>query len=180
MKRRRDIRTREVYKWKARLNIHGGQQEYGIHSTETYSPVVNWSSVRLITILSIINRWCTKQVDFVLAYPQAPLHYDTYMKLPPGVETIHGDGNTHVLKLLQNIYGGKNSGRIWNEYLVQGLINIGFKQSKVDECVFFRDNVIFLCYVDDGIFAGPDLNEINKAINDLSDIRHQRLSRYKL
>jgi len=31
MKRKRDIRTREVYKWKARLNIHCGQQEHGIH-----------------------------------------------------------------------------------------------------------------------------------------------------
>jgi len=29
MKRKRDIHTCEVYKWKARLNIHGGQQEYG-------------------------------------------------------------------------------------------------------------------------------------------------------
>jgi len=74
MKRKRDICTREVYKWKVRLNIHGGQQEYGIHYTETYSPVVNWSSVRLITILSIINRWYTKQVDFVLAYRIYQIH----------------------------------------------------------------------------------------------------------
>ena len=93
--------------WKARLNIHGGQQEYGTHYTEIYSPVVNWSSVRLITILSIINRWYTKQIDFVLAYPQAPLPYDNYMKLPSGVETTQGNGDTHVLKLLRNIFGGK-------------------------------------------------------------------------
>ena len=42
MKRKRDIKTRKVYKHKACLNIHGGQQQYGIHYTETYSPVVNW------------------------------------------------------------------------------------------------------------------------------------------
>eukprot|EP00978_Attheya_sp_CCMP212_P013327 scaffold33477_cov61-Attheya_sp.AAC.1 len=29
MKRKRCIATREVYKWKARLNIHGGKQERG-------------------------------------------------------------------------------------------------------------------------------------------------------
>jgi hypothetical protein len=29
MRRKRRIKTKEVYKWKARLNIHGGQQEYG-------------------------------------------------------------------------------------------------------------------------------------------------------
>jgi len=35
MKRKRDIRIREVYKWRARLNIYGSQQEYGTHYTET-------------------------------------------------------------------------------------------------------------------------------------------------
>eukprot|EP00978_Attheya_sp_CCMP212_P022796 scaffold68573_cov79-Attheya_sp.AAC.1 len=29
MKRKRRIATREVYNWKARLNIHGGKQEKG-------------------------------------------------------------------------------------------------------------------------------------------------------
>jgi hypothetical protein len=169
MKRKRDIKTQEVYKHKARLNIHGGQQEYGVHFTDTYSPVVNWFSVRLVTILALINGWHTKQIDFVLAYPQAPLPYDNYMKLPHGIKTTEGDGDTHVLKLKKNIYGGRNSGRIWNEYLTKGLLNIGFKQSSVDECVFYRGNLIFLNYVDDGILACPDMNLINQAIQDLSD-----------
>jgi hypothetical protein len=170
MKRKRDIKTREIYKHKARLNIHGGQQEYGVHYTDTYSPVVNWFSVRLVTILSIINKWHTRQIDFVLAYPQAPLPYDNYMKLPQGIQTTHGNGDTHVLKLHKNIYGGRNSGRIWNEYLKAGLLAIGFTQSAVDECVFYRGKVIFLCYVDDGIFASPNPKDIDKAIADLSDV----------
>ena len=39
MKQKRDIQTRQVYKHKARLNIHGGQQEYGVHFMETFSLV---------------------------------------------------------------------------------------------------------------------------------------------
>ena len=31
MRRKRRINTQEVYKWKARLNVHGGQQEHGVH-----------------------------------------------------------------------------------------------------------------------------------------------------
>jgi hypothetical protein len=169
MKRKRDIKTQQVYKHKARLNIHGGQQVYGVHFTDTYSPVVNWFSVRLVTILSIINNWHTRQIDFVLAYPQAPLPYDNYMKLPHGIKTNEGDGNTHVLKLRKNIYGGRNSGLIWNEYLTNGLLSIGFTQSKVDECVFYRGTIIFLNYVDDGIFACPEAGLIDEAIKDLSD-----------
>jgi hypothetical protein len=44
-KRKRRIDTREVYKHKARLNIHGGKQKHGINYWETYSPIVNWFSI---------------------------------------------------------------------------------------------------------------------------------------
>ena len=56
MKRKRDIMTNWVYKWKTRLNIHGGRQEYGVNYTETFSPVVNWLTVRMILTLSIIHK----------------------------------------------------------------------------------------------------------------------------
>ena len=45
MRCKRDIKTQEVYKHKARLNMHGGQKNQGIHYNKTYSPVVQWSSV---------------------------------------------------------------------------------------------------------------------------------------
>ena len=32
--------NREINKWKAWLNVHGGQQDYGMHYWETYTPVV--------------------------------------------------------------------------------------------------------------------------------------------
>lgn len=57
MRRKRDIKTREVYKHKARLNLHGGQQIKGVHYNETYSPVVQWASVRMALILSIVHGW---------------------------------------------------------------------------------------------------------------------------
>jgi hypothetical protein len=169
MKRKRDIKTQQVYKYKARLNVHGGQQEYAVNYFETYAPVVTWPSVRTLLTLSIIHRWCTRQVDFVLAYPQAPIEFDIYMELPKGIETKYGNGRTHVLKLKRNVYGQKQAGRIWNQHLVKGLISIGFKQSNSDDCVFFRGNTIFAFYVDDGIFLGPHAKEIDKAIHDLKN-----------
>jgi hypothetical protein len=45
MRRKRRITTNEVYKWKARLNVHGGKQVKNVHYWETYSPVVKWSSI---------------------------------------------------------------------------------------------------------------------------------------
>ena len=51
MKRKRNIQTQEIYKWKAHLNIHGGQQELGEDYFETYSPVVMSSTVRPLMII---------------------------------------------------------------------------------------------------------------------------------
>jgi hypothetical protein len=46
MRRKRHISTQQVYKWKARLNIHGGKQVYGFNYWETYAPVAPWSTIR--------------------------------------------------------------------------------------------------------------------------------------
>jgi len=94
------------------------------------------------------------QIDFVQAYPQAPIETDMYMELPKGIETCHGFSKDHFLMLLSNMYGQKQTGRVWNSYLVEKLCSIGFQPSLIDECVFFHDDVIFIVYVDDGIFLG--------------------------
>jgi uncharacterized membrane protein YfhO len=68
MKHKRCIMSRKVYKWKVRLNVHGGQQEYSINFWDTFVPVVTWMSIRLMLILSILLVWHSRQVDFVLAF----------------------------------------------------------------------------------------------------------------
>jgi hypothetical protein len=112
MKRKMDIKTRKVYKHKARLNVHGGQQEIAVNFFETFSPVVNWFYVSLIFTLSLLSDWSTKQVNFVLAYPQAPIEFD--------IQKARGDRNTHVLKLLKNLYGQKQARRVCNKHLTSG------------------------------------------------------------
>ena len=64
MQRKRCIKTQEVYKWKARLNMHGGQQEHGVHYWDTYAPVVTWQMVRFCLILSLLLVWRSRQLNF--------------------------------------------------------------------------------------------------------------------
>ena len=59
MRRKRMIKTQEVYKWKARLNVHGGQQEHGVHYWDTYAPVVTWQTVRLFSH-TFTHTWVAK------------------------------------------------------------------------------------------------------------------------
>jgi Reverse transcriptase (RNA-dependent DNA polymerase) len=69
------------------------------------------------------------------------------------------------------VYGQKQAGRVWNEYLVEKLTGeLGFKQSKFDECVFFRGSVMYVLYTDDSILAGPSEKEIEQAIEDIKRV----------
>jgi hypothetical protein len=121
-------------------------------------------------IFGIIFCWALCQVDFVMAYPQAPIEMDIYMELPQGIQTAHGNSKYHVLKLEKNIYGQKQAGRVWNSFLVDKLLSIGFTTSLVDDCVFYRDDVIFMMYVDNGTFLGDDDLKLQQAIKDIQDI----------
>jgi hypothetical protein len=132
--------------------------------------VVTRFALRTLLTLALLNGWHTRQIDFVQAYPQAPIEFNMYMELPKGIEMKDGNRKTHVLKLLKNLYGQKQVGRVWNQHLVAGLCKIGFQRSDVDECVFYCNKTIFVVYVDDGIFAGPDASEIKQAIKDLRKV----------
>jgi hypothetical protein len=168
MRRKRNLTTNQITKYKSRLNIHGGKQVYGMNYFETYAPVVTWFAIRCMIALAVMVGLFLRQIDFIQAYPQAPIETDMYMELPLGIETRHGNSKDHVLKLLANLYGQKQAGRVWNGYMVEKLRSIGFEPSLIDECVFYRDDVIFIVYVDDGIFISGDDDSITKAIRDIS------------
>jgi hypothetical protein len=174
-KRKCRINTRAVYKHKARINVHGGQQTYGVNYWETNSPaVVNWFSIKLTLVLSLIYQWKTRQIDFVLAFPQADVECELYMELPRELifKGCHRDTHClklHCLKLLKNLYGQKQAGRVWHEYLVEGLIERHFKQSIVDNCVFYKGSTMLLVYVDDAIICGPSSKVIDEIIASLKE-----------
>ena len=85
-----DLTTNKVKSHKARLNLHGGKQVYGMNYFETYTPIVTWFAIRLMIIFGIIFCWAPQQVDFVMAYPQAPIKMDIYMELPQGFKPSMG------------------------------------------------------------------------------------------
>jgi Reverse transcriptase (RNA-dependent DNA polymerase) len=112
MKRKQDIITRQVKKWKARLNIDRSKMIKGIHFQESYSLVATWNSIRAMLILATQHQWHTVQIDYVLAFPQAPIERTLYMEIPKGFELKDGhDQGKYVHKLHRNVYGSKNAGR---------------------------------------------------------------------
>jgi hypothetical protein len=133
--------------------------------------MVTWFAIRLLIVFGILFNWTLRQVDFVMAYPQAPIKMDMHMKIPTGIHTKHGNSKDHVLKLLANIYRQKQASRVWNSYLVTKLREINFKQTLIADSVFYQDDVIFIVYIDDGIFLGSSDQHLHDSINKLRNLK---------
>ena len=144
----------ELLKHKARLCAHGGMQKWGENYWETYSPTVSWLSVRALLAVGIIHDLSTSTVDFTLAFPQVDLDIDVFMELPIGCVGPNGDRKGYVLKLNKSLYGLKQASHNWFNYLGEALSNRGFIQSQVDKCVWFKEGIVLLQYVDDLLIVG--------------------------
>ena len=71
-----------IHKLKACLCVHGDCQTYGVDYFESYAPVMQWTTVRLILILSLVLNWTIVQTDYTNALAQANLPEEVYMELP--------------------------------------------------------------------------------------------------
>ena len=138
MRCKREIQTQKIYKWKSRLNVGGHCNRPVIHyDPNTYSPFVGWPTISTYLIFVLLNKWKTRQIDFVLAYPHAPSGRELIMHIPRGFHIPTPSNENYVLKILQNIYGTCQAGKTWFLFARHYLITNGFKQSKIDSYIFF-------------------------------------------
>jgi hypothetical protein len=169
MKRKRIPGTGAISKYKARLNAHGGQQEEGVNYWDTYAPVVCWMSVRLMLILTLAEGLQSRSIDFTLAYPQADLDVDIFLELPHGFRLEGFDKKDFVLKLHKNLYGLKQAGYNWFEKLKAGMTQRGFKPCHSDPCVYTKQDIVVLVYVDDMLIFSRSMRKIKRFIHSLDN-----------
>ena len=67
-----------------RFCVRGDQQIEGVDVFETYAPVVSWTVVLLLLVISIILQLKIQQVDYVNSFCQVPLEQSVFVELPGG------------------------------------------------------------------------------------------------
>ncbi|EJK66248.1 hypothetical protein THAOC_12847, partial [Thalassiosira oceanica] len=156
-----------IKKFKARFCARGDQQLEGVDFFETYAPVVQWSTVRLMLILEILLKLKSKQGDITAAFLHAdiPENENVYVEMPKGFEQ-----KGKVLKLKKTLYGLRQSPRAFWQYLTEKLEANGMKQSELDPCLFIGEKVICIVYVDDLLFWARDDSDINDLAFGLRDL----------
>ena len=173
--RRKTTPSGEVYRYRSRLCVDGSQQQHGIDYNETYSPVVQWTTVRLLMIFAKIFGLHMRQVDYVQAFPQAylPEGENVFMEIPGGYDLGDKPKGDYCLQLIKNCYGLKQAAFNWNNLLKSGLLSLGFKQSEHDQCLYIKDDVICVIYVDDTLFFSKDPSKVDKVISNLQKLNFE-------
>lgn len=94
-------------------------QVEGVDFFDTFAPVVNWNTVRLMLIMSLILGLATKQVDYTAAFVHADIDRDPdFTNLSPEEQERQGvfldmprgeQEQGKVLRLNKSLYGLKQA-----------------------------------------------------------------------
>lgn len=120
-------------KHKACLVACGFTQVSGIdyHDTHLYAPVVCLESFHVLISIAALFNLSLRQFDISAAYLHGDIDGEVYMEPPPGYEK-----QGTVWLLLKGLYGLKQAGRIWHEWLKANMTKLGFTQCHRDHAVF--------------------------------------------
>jgi hypothetical protein len=150
-----------VKKFKARFCARGDRQQEGIDYFETWAPVVQWSTVRIVMILAAKLGLISVQCDITAAFIHGRVQETIYVHQPRGFHQGQGD---EVLKLKRTLYGLKQSPRYFFKYFTERLLKQGLTASKFDPCLFMSKTLIVIIYVDYSLIYGKNDEEINDFI----------------
>jgi hypothetical protein len=158
-----------IDRFKARLVAKDFEQQNGVDYTETFSPVIKSSTVRIVLALAVQFNWPIKQLDISNAFLHGSLMEGGLYGTTPRVSRFcHPD---FVCKLHKSIYGLKQA--------PQGMVPLSFYCSfgtwvhypLVDSSLFIfvqGDTKIFmLVYVDDILVTGNNITLIQSLIAKL-------------
>jgi len=132
--------------------------------TESYAPVINDVSWRILIIAMLVWKLEAKIIDVSTAFLYGDLEEDIYMKC----NEVHG--KDEVLHLLHAIYGLVQSARQYYLKFTKKLRKLGFVGGYPDPCLMTRKDKNGICFiaiwVDDSLLVGHP-KAIQQVIDDL-------------
>jgi Reverse transcriptase (RNA-dependent DNA polymerase) len=169
---RRTLKCKWIFKikrngaFRARLVACGYSQVPGINFNESFAPVINDESFRIMLIAKLVWGLQASIIDVDTAFLHGTWSEKIYMN---ALNRMDIEGNK-CLRLKKIIYDLIQSAREFYKKLIWELKNFGFLENKPDPCLLSKrtENEIMIIgiYVDDYLVLGKD-EEINRRIVDL-------------
>ncbi len=141
-----------ISRYKARLVACGNRQASDTYD-EVFAPTARWNSLLTIVALASAHGIALYSADIDLAYLNAELHEDIFIRPPAGFRN-----GQKVWKVKRCLYGLRNSAAEWNKVFNAHLLTLGFKRLRSDPCLYFRHEPgghysIAAIYVDDILYG---------------------------
>ena len=124
---------------------------------QTFDPVVDFATVRTCLAVALQKGYSVQQLDVPTAFLHGEIDNDVYIKPPRGVEFCE---EGQVLKLQRGLYGLKQAPCFWHEKWELVMDKMEFVTLLSDACVYRREGVWLLLYVDDIIAIGLDDKQV--------------------
>lgn len=132
--------------------------------------MLKYNSLRAILAIIAFGDLEIALLDVKTAFLYGKLNEEIFMEQPEGYIASGKEDWERLLK--QSLYGLKQAPRMWNEKFNQFLLKYGLKKCESDPCVYYhrKENglLIVAIFVDDGLVAGSNKDEVQSIIDFLS------------
>lgn len=166
------LEMKKSHKAKARLVILG-YEDPNLAEIPRDSPTLQKESRSLILQYCASRQWSIRSFDVKTAFLRGSRRDNRVLGVEPPIELRQRMGlqEAETCELLKSAYGLVNAPYLWYQELKETLINLKFKMSPLDPCLFTlasADGKVHGCigiHVDDGLCCGDSV--FDKALADL-------------
>jgi len=154
---------------KTRICWKGYMQIPGVDYTESFSPVVNDASQRLVFVLYLMkeDKWIIECIDVEAKFLEGSVQRQCFITIPIEVLLLgfvtQKEYDEQCIGLMKGMYGTGNVDTalmFFQEYKKYLMNVMEMRQSRADPCIFYKNNekgetiLIAMVYVDDTILVG--------------------------
>ena len=155
------LNTKRDGRVKARCVYVGSHQKVKLLENKK-SPTLDVDTVHICLSLATKLKWHFFILDVKCAflYANLPFNAKLYAQIPAGYPG-NIDKTIYILEILKNLYGTKEGPAIWFNWIKKLMLQMGFKQSSFDCCLFYKNGIFVLIYVDDILTLGKQTEIIS-------------------
>ena len=114
----------------------------GIDYEETYSFVMDAIAFRFLISLTVPEGLDMHLMSVIIAYLYGSIDNDIYMKIPKGFGLPEANNTKPCsmcsIKLQRSLYGLKQSGSMWYNFLSEYLLKEGYPKNPICPCIFIK------------------------------------------
>jgi len=147
-----------IQNYKTRVVTKGYSQQRGVDFNETFAPVAQMETIRIVLAFATQLEIKVYQLDIKSAFLNGELEEVVHVHQPKGY-FVKGQ-EEKVYRLQKTLHGLKQAPRAWNSKINSYFQHLGLQRSPSDSSLYVKigekENFLIVClYVDDVIYAEP-------------------------